>query len=257
MGNNTLVMQESCICAEPKNLIVFCFLKLDTQVLPHLWSNVSSSTIQKPAMVFGHRCLLFWRYWAKDLKKHFPRGLNGDIHTKTEELLIVLCYTEHQIQSDQAAYLSYKKCVCLSYEGLSKMWIPEEGPLFVWAQRQSWYCYNFLLLYEMFFWLLFCLMPSFTALPHIFSFSIFISVRCQILHNIYPCWLFLSRYLSLFSHYSNSPDHLHLFSAPCSPLWKATLIISLYLSAPRTTMVDFVNDFLVLLFYYFPLYRNL
>lgn len=129
MGNNTLVMQESCICAEMKNLIVFCFLKLDTQVLPHLWSNVSSSTIQKPAMVFGHRCLLFWRHWAKDLKKHFPRGLNGDIHTKTEELLIVLCYTEHQIQSDQAAYLSYKKCVCLSYEGLSKMWIPEEGPL--------------------------------------------------------------------------------------------------------------------------------
>lgn len=136
-------------------------------------------------------------------------------------------------------------CVLIIWGSLQNV-DPRGRAPFVWAQRQSWYCYNFHLLYEMFFWLLFCLMPSFTALPHIFSFSIFISARCQMLHNIYPCWLFLK--VATYPSSPTTPTVLTICTcslhraAPCGRLprlypstslppelrWWILLMISLY-----------------------------
>lgn len=89
-------------------------------------------------------------------------------------------------------------------------------------------------------------MPSFTALPHFFSFSIFISVRCQMLHNIHPCWLFLK--VATYPSSPTTPTVLTMCTyslhrgAPCGTLtwlypstslplelrWWILLMISLY-----------------------------
>ena len=82
-----------CICTER-------IWQVNSLLFPKIWhSNPPCSmeaievAMQSTNLLWCLAVLLFWRYWSKNLEKHFPRGLNGDIHTGECQwpVLIALC----------------------------------------------------------------------------------------------------------------------------------------------------------------------
>lgn len=146
-------MQESCICAETKNLIVFCFLK----------TSPPSSMKQSQQQYIPQTCHGIWtqvpfvlKILGKGFGEAFRQGPEWGYSHKSRRVIsrTVLTLSIRPKVTELLICPSINLCAC-HIRVSPKCGTQRKGSFCLGPKIVLVFSYNFHLLYEMFFWLLF------------------------------------------------------------------------------------------------------